>query len=123
MSRWVTAERIYGKEAIQLNARLKAVIHMQRTSEEAPIIFRPSTAENLARYTTNVIQNELHNVLKLTSLSNLIADSPCFPDTERTLRALKDTNEKAFLQVPVYEMILGSKTTPEETYEFLQKSL
>lgn len=120
MFRWVVPERIYGREAIALKAGLKMVIHMQRSSENAPICFQPCSSSDAARYIAGTIQNELSDIVKLTSYPNAVSGIPCFPDTERTLHALKKTAENAFSHAEVYEMILGSKTTPEETYEFLR---
>lgn len=123
MSRWVTPEQIYGRENIAMKAGLKAVIHMQRSSESSPIEFHPCPAADAARYTAGTIQNEIPDILKLTSHPNAAAGLPCFPDTERTLHSLKETAEKAFSGAEVYEMILGRKTTPEETFEFLKHAL
>lgn len=121
MSRWVRPEQVYGKERIALNSKLQTVIHMQRSSVSESLIFRETTPQNVARYVTNTIINEIPGILPMTSYPNSHAAIPCLPDTRQMLETLERNAAQGFSNAAVYEMILGPETTPEETWKYLRE--
>ena len=121
MSRWVRPEQVYGKERIALNSKLQTVIHMQRSSVSESLIFRETTPQNVARYVTNTIINEIPGILPMTSYPNSHAAIPCLPDPRQMLETLERNAAQGFSNAAVYEMILGPETTPEETWKYLRE--
>ena len=121
MSRWVTAEHIYGKERIALTATLKNVIHMQRTTIAEPLRFKPVAAKELARFATNTIYNELPLITTISSYTNSHRTVPCIPGLYELSGIIAQNAANAFSVGNTYELIIGKDTTPAQVWEFLKK--
>lgn len=123
ITRWVSAETIYGRDKLALGGKLAGVFHMQRDSVDHPLLCRDSTPEAAARYTTNTIVNEIASLPLLTSCCNALSCNACFADLGSTLNRISETARQGFATTSVHELILGRNTTPEEVFGHLRKTL
>ena len=123
ITRWVSAETLYGRDKLALNGKLSGVFHMQRDSDDHPLLARNSTPEAVARYTTNTIVNEMSELVLLTSYCNALSGNACFADLKSMLSQISEIARQGFATTSVHELILGIKTTPEEVFGYLRKTL
>lgn len=121
MSRWVTAEHIYGKERIARSATVKNIIHMQRTTIAEPLRFSPASPADLARFVTNTIYNELPLITTISSFCSSHRTKSCIPGLHELSGMIAQNAEQAFSHGKTYEMIIGKETTPAQVWEFLKK--
>jgi len=117
--RWIEPARVFGEENIVRKAPLGTVIHMQRSSAPGKIQLEPGTPERLAGYICNTIVNEIGDIGLMTSLPNAIDALDFIPDLSTVLNNVKSVAVEAMKNAELYEMLLPSDATPEETYRFL----
>ena len=117
--RWIEPARVFGEEHIVRKAKLNVVIHMQRNSAPGEIQLVPSSAEKVAGFICNTIVNEIEDIGQMTSFPNAVAGVDFIPDLSRVLNQVKSIAADAMRDAEVFEMILPSKATPEETYRYL----
>ena len=96
---------------------------MQRNNSGEALIFRKSTPEALARYTTNTIINELPFIQMFSSYTNALSIDPIVPGMCQLTGMLEKTSAEAFNTGDCYELIMGKNTTPEQVWNFLNKEI
>ncbi len=119
--RWVEPTRVWGAENIVREAPLFTVIHMQRDNGRGEIELTESSAAAVARQTTSTIVNELKSLPALASYPNAVSGTDVLPDLGTTLARAESITRRAFAEIPVFNMRLPGKVTPEATYEMLEK--
>ena len=65
----------------------------------------------------------MSELVLLTSYCNALSGNACFADLKSMLSQISEIARQGFATTSVHELILGKKTTPEEVFGYLRKTL
>ena len=120
--RWISAEKVFGKDKLSTGGKISAVVHMHRQMNCSSFSLARVDAQEVAKLMASTILDEINNLANMSIVLHSCQSNDFVPDIGSLHRHIVDIYSSAFAAANCYTISIPQQATGKDTYAFLQNN-
>jgi hypothetical protein len=118
--RWVSADKVFGKEKISNRGKIAVVIHLCRRMECDVFELKAVRPAEAAGLMASTIIGEINNLVDFSIAAHSCQSVDFIPDAGSLYRCIADIYTSAFCKAKCYTLAIPERANTEDIYAFIQ---
>ena len=120
--RWISPEKVFGRDNLSRQAQLRVIVQLHRSGECREIEIHPCSEADVARSLTNILLDEINNIVELSLFTHSCMDSGLIPNLSNLYQTIYQTYYSAFSGKPCYRVSIPYSAGMKDIFAVLNKS-
>jgi len=120
--RWVSPEKVFGEDKLARQAQLSMIVQLQRCGDCRQIEIHPCPEEEAARSLTNILLDEINNIVEVSMFTHSCMESDLVPNLSDLYQTIRDTYHSAFAGKPCYRVSIPYAAKMKDIFAALHAS-
>lgn len=118
--RWVSADKVFGKEKISTQGKISAVIHMHRRMQCDTFKLKSVDSHEVAKLMASTILDEINNLANVSIAVHSCHPIDFIPDLMHLHGNVIDIYSDAFAKASCYTIAIPEQATAENVHSFIE---